>query len=159
VQAFQEQAPEDFHDGGWIGRGKRQELSLPSENAVRNQGVGVRIEVAPVAAEGLQRDDTAGADVSAVKEIIYHAFPASFLNGRLFLDLLLLTLFRIISVSLVSPFFGYSRCPPGVHRRLSPFRYRMLNEQISSSLLLIFERWASVAGFQVLTSVITLGYR
>ena len=67
VQALQEQAPEDFHDGGGIGRGKRQELSLPSDNAVRNQGVGVRIEVAPVAAEGLQRNDAAGADVSALR--------------------------------------------------------------------------------------------
>ena len=70
VQALEEEAAEDFHDGGGIGRGKRQELSVATENAVGNQGMGMRIEVGAVAAEGLQRDDAAGADVTAVKECL-----------------------------------------------------------------------------------------
>jgi hypothetical protein len=34
VHAFEEEAPEDFHDDGAIGGGKRQELTSGSENAV-----------------------------------------------------------------------------------------------------------------------------
>jgi hypothetical protein len=68
VHAREEDAAEDLHDGGGIGRRKRQELSIAIENAIRNQGTGMRIEVGPVAPEGLQGDDAAGADVTAVKE-------------------------------------------------------------------------------------------
>jgi hypothetical protein len=43
VQALEEEAAEDFHDGGGIGGGKRQELPGAIENAIRNQGMGVRV--------------------------------------------------------------------------------------------------------------------
>lgn len=51
VQALEEEAAQDFHDGRGIGRGKRQELSAAIENALGNQGVGVRVEVGAVGAE------------------------------------------------------------------------------------------------------------
>ena len=60
VQALREEAAEDFHGGGRVGRGKRQELAIGSEHAVGNLGMGMRIEVGAV---GLQRDDAAGAYV------------------------------------------------------------------------------------------------
>jgi len=69
-QALEEEAAEDFHNGGGIGRGKRQELSIAIENPIRNQGAGMRIEAGPVAPEGLQGDDAAGAGVTAVKECL-----------------------------------------------------------------------------------------
>jgi len=68
VQALQEQSAEDFHDGGRVGHGKRQEPSVANEDAIGNQGMGVRIEVGAVAAISLDRDDAAGANVCAVKE-------------------------------------------------------------------------------------------
>lgn len=70
VQALEEEAAENFHDGGRIGGGKRQELSVAIENAVGNQGMGMRMEVGPVAPESLQGDDAAGANVTAVKECL-----------------------------------------------------------------------------------------
>jgi len=42
VQALEEEAAEDFHDGGGIGPRKRQELSIAIENAIRNHYVGSR---------------------------------------------------------------------------------------------------------------------
>ena len=39
VKALEEEAAEDFHDGSGIGGGKRQELTIGSENAVGNQGM------------------------------------------------------------------------------------------------------------------------
>ena len=47
-----------------------QELSVAIENAVGNEGMGVRVEVRAEAAEGLQGDDAARADVTAVKECL-----------------------------------------------------------------------------------------
>ena len=73
VQALEEEAAQDFHDGGGSGGGKRQELSFAIENAVGNQGMGMRVEVGAVAAEGLERDDAAVEDVRAVKECLDHA--------------------------------------------------------------------------------------
>ncbi len=70
VQALEEQPPEDLHDRDGIGAGKRQELSLAIENALGNQGMRVRIEIGPVGAEGLQRNDAAGTDVTAAKECL-----------------------------------------------------------------------------------------
>ena len=70
VQALKEEAAEDFHDGGRVGRGKRQELAIGSENAVGNHGMGMLIEVGAVATVGLERDDASGADVRAVKECL-----------------------------------------------------------------------------------------
>ena len=40
MQALEEEAAEDFHDGGGIGIGNREELSVAIEDAVGNQGVG-----------------------------------------------------------------------------------------------------------------------
>ena len=70
MKAFEEEAPEDFHDGGRVGRGKRQELTIGNENAVGNQGMGMRIEVGAVATVGRQGKYAAGADVRAVKECL-----------------------------------------------------------------------------------------
>ena len=70
VQSLEEEAAEYFHDRGGKGIEERQELSVATENAVGNEGMGMRIEVGPVAAEGLERDDAAGADVTAVKECL-----------------------------------------------------------------------------------------
>lgn len=63
-----QQAAEDFHDGGGSERRQGQEFPFPSENAVRNQGMSVGIEVGAVATERLQGDDAAGADVGAVRQ-------------------------------------------------------------------------------------------
>ena len=46
---------------------KGQKLALGREDAIGNEGVSVRIEVCPIGAERLQRDDTAGADIGAIE--------------------------------------------------------------------------------------------
>ncbi len=68
VQTLEQQAAEYLHDRRRIDRREGQELAIGSENAVGNQGVGVRIPVAAIGAEGLQRDHAAGADIGAVKQ-------------------------------------------------------------------------------------------
>ena len=68
MQALEQQAAEHFHDSGGIERRKRQKLSFGREHAIGNQGMGVRVEVCPIGAERLQRDDTAGADIGALKQ-------------------------------------------------------------------------------------------
>lgn len=50
MQALEQQAAEDFHDRGGIKRREQQELPFPSENAVGNQGMSVRIEVGAIGA-------------------------------------------------------------------------------------------------------------
>jgi hypothetical protein len=68
MQAQKQQAAEHLHDSRGIQRRKRQKLAFGREHAVENQGMGVRVEVGPIGAMGLQRDDTAGADIGAVKQ-------------------------------------------------------------------------------------------
>jgi hypothetical protein len=46
-------------------RKRRQKLSFPGKDAVGKQGMSVGMEVGAVGPEGLQRDDAAGADVTA----------------------------------------------------------------------------------------------
>jgi len=50
VHALEEDAAEDFHDGGGIGRRKRQELSIVIENGIRNQTVQMRMKPAGIVA-------------------------------------------------------------------------------------------------------------
>jgi len=47
VQTLEQPMAEQLHDGGGIEGGERQELSVGSENAVGNQGMGIGSKLAP----------------------------------------------------------------------------------------------------------------
>jgi len=48
VQTRQQQAAEQFPDGGSVQRRQRQELTFGSEDAVGNDGVEMRVEIGPI---------------------------------------------------------------------------------------------------------------
>jgi len=67
VETLEKEAAEELHDSRGIQGRKREELPFRREHAIGNQGMGVGIPIR-IGAEGLQRNDAAGADIGALKQ-------------------------------------------------------------------------------------------
>jgi hypothetical protein len=68
MQAAQEKAAKQLADSGGVERGEFKKLSFSSPDSIGNDGVAVGVEVGAKCTEGLNRQDTAGPNVFAVKQ-------------------------------------------------------------------------------------------